>query len=161
MKINYKLEVHYFGNDEFKNKIDRYDYFVYNSENSLENRRKVIDDYKKFSEVFKDAEKFGKLNFSWSQIFEKNLKEYHIPSMNIYYSENEFEKNDDGIVLFGKLLESFEERMEELSDELKLYNDLSIPCETEFITDIENNRYRVIKGSLIKESDCEKIKNGC
>ncbi|AZI20181.1 C-type lectin-like domain-containing protein [Chryseobacterium taklimakanense] len=161
MKINYKLEVHYFGNDENNNKIDRYDYFVYNSENSLENRRKVFDDYKKFSEVFKDAESFGKLNFNWSQIFEKNLKEYHIPSMNNYYSENEFEKNDDGIVLFGKLLESFEERMEELSDELKLYNDLSIPCETEFITDIENNRYRVIKGSLIKESDWEKIKNRC
>lgn len=58
-------------------------------------------------------------------------------------------------------MECFEERMEELIDELKLYNDLSIPCETEYITDIENNHYRVIKGSLIKESDCEKIKNGC
>lgn len=161
MKINYRLEVHYFGTDEYGNKIDRYDNFIFDNQNSIENRKLVINEYENYSDIFNDAVKFGKLKLNWAEVIGKSLTEYHIPSMNIYYSETEFNKNNEDVVLFGTLLENFEERIEELQDELKFYKANKIEFEKEIITDINNNEYEVIKGSLITENDQAKIKNVC
>lgn len=160
MKINYRLEVHYFGIDKNANKIDRYDNFIFDKENSLENRKLVIKEYENYSDIFNDAIKFGKLKLNWEEVIGKSLTDYHIPTMNIYYSASEF-NNDEEIVLFGTLLENFDERIEELEDELKFYKENKIECETEIITDIKNRIYKVIKGSLISENDHSEIKNVC
>lgn len=161
MKINYRLEVHYIGSDENGNKIDRYDNFIFDKKNSSENRKLVIREYENYSDIFNDAVKFGKLKLNWEGVIGKSLAEYHIPTMNIYYSEKEFNKNSEEIVLFGTLLENFDERIEELQDELKLYTENKIEFEKEIITDIDNNEYEVIKGSLISGNDRGKIKNVC
>ena len=161
MKINYKLEVHYFGTDENGNKIDRYDNFIFDKQNSIENRNLVIREYENYSDIFNDALKYGKLKLNWEEVIGKRLTDYHIPTMNIYYSESEFDKNNEEIVLFGTLLENFDERIEELQDELKFYIENKIECEKEIITDINNNTYEVIKGSLISENDQSEIKNVC
>lgn len=160
MKIIYKLEIHYFGNDENGCKIDRNDSFIYNNENSLKNREKVINDYNNFLDIFNDATKYGKLKLDWSEIIYKNIKEFHIPTMNIYYAENEI-SDENEIVLFGNLLESFEERMTELVDEVSIYEKNNIPFEYETITSINNENFRVIKNSLISENDKKLIKNVC
>lgn len=161
MKINYRLEVHYFGTDENGNKIDRYDNFIFDKQNSIENRKLVINEYENYSDIFNDAVKFGKLKLNWEEVIGKSLTEYHIPSMNIYYSEKEFNENNEDVVLFGILLESFEERIEELQDELNFYKANKIEFEKEIITDQNNNEYQVIKGSLISENDQAEIKNVC
>lgn len=161
MSIKYQLKIHYFGTDENNNKIDKTDSIVFESENSTLNRENVIREYENYCDIFNDAHKFGKLKFSWSEVLNKNIKEFHIPNLNIFYTDDYFSEEDEGIILFGSLLESFDERILELIDEKRTYDDFNCEYETELITDIENNEYVVLKGSLIKEDDRKYIKNIC
>ncbi len=161
MKIIYKLEIHYFGLDQNGNKIDRIDNFIFDKESSFNNRINVIHEFENYKDIFNDAVKFGKLKFSWEEIIDKKLVEYHIPRMNIYYTDREFNSDNEGIVLFGSLLENFEERIVELEDELKFYQEKNISFEQEILTDNNNNQYKIIKGSLLCDNDSQHIRNVC
>lgn len=161
MNIKYRLEIHYFGADEKGNKIDRFDNFIFEKESSIENRNAVLREYENYEDIFNDALKFGKLKFSWEEILGKNLKEYHIPTMNIYYSDNEFNQENEDVVLFGNLLENFEERIEELQDELRIFEENNLNFEYQILTDNNDNKYKIIKGSLLSENDKHRIKNVC
>lgn len=161
MSIKYQLKIHYIGTDENNNEIDKTDRIIFDSENSTLNRQNVIREYENYCDIFNDAHKFGKLKFNWAEVLNKNIKEFHIPDMNIFYTDDYFSEEDEGIVLFGSLLENFDERILELIDEKRTYDDFDCEYETELITDIENNKYLVLKGSLIKEDDRKYIKNIC
>jgi hypothetical protein len=161
MSIKYQLKIHYIGTDENNNEINKTDCIIFDSENSTLNRQNVIREYENYSDIFNDAHKFGKLKFSWAEVLNKNIKEFHIPNLNIFYTDDYFSEEDEGIILFGSLLESFDERILELIDEKKAYDDFDCEYETELITDFENNEYVVLKGSLIKEDDRKYIKNIC
>ncbi len=161
MSIKYQLKIHYIGTDENNNEINKTDSIIFDSENSTLNRQNVIREYENYCDIFNDAHKFGKLKFNWAEVLNKNIKEFHIPNLNIFYTDDYFSEEDEGIVLFGSLLESFDERILELIDEKRAYDDFDCEYETELITDIENNEYVVLKGSLIKEDDRKYIKNIC
>jgi hypothetical protein len=161
MSIKYQLKIHYIGTDENNNEINKTDSIIFDSENSTLNRQNVIREYENYCDIFNDAHKFGKLKFNWAEVLNKNIEEFHIPNLNIFYTDDYFSEEDEGIVLFGSLLESFDERILELIDEKRAYDDFDCEYETELITDIENNEYVVLKGSLIKEDDRKYIKNIC
>ena len=94
MSIKYQLKIHYFGTDENNNKIDKTDSIVFESENSTLNRQNVIREYENYCDIFNDAHKFGKLKFSWSEVLNKNIKEFHIPNLNIFYTDDYFSEED-------------------------------------------------------------------
>jgi len=87
-----------------------------------------------------------------------SVENFTIPSINLFYSNENFSNKNEGILLYGSLLDSFEERIEELVDERKYYEKEKIEnFETERIIDTDGNEYIVLKNSPIKNIDLDKI----
>lgn len=160
MSIYYRLEIEYFGTDKNKVEVRETKNYLFETENAIENRKNVINEFDNFENTFKVAnDDYGHIKLSIVEILGTNVDEFLVPTLNIYYSENKFSENEEGLVLYGSLLENLEERLTELDEERKLYEQKNIKVETEKIKDEDNNIYEILKESLIKETDAEKIKN--
>jgi len=162
MKVNYRLEIEYqvFEKDEktfFETKS-----YVFNAENSLENRKKAIAKYASFLHVFELAHKTtNDIKLSVTEVVNKNENGFKIPFMNIYYSTEEFTSINLGTVLFGDYLNEFNERIMELEQERKLFEKLEINgLKTKVFEDYKGRSYTVINNSPFTEEDFCKFKNG-
>jgi len=160
-KIKYRLEIEY---QVFKEKgktfFETKDY-IYNSKNSLQNRKEVINRYASFRHVFELAYKTtNDIRLSVTEVVNKNEKGFKIPFMNIYYSTEEFTSKNQGTVLFGGYLNEFNERISELEQERKLYETLNINgLKTEVFEDYKGRSYKVINNSPFTEEDFCLLKN--
>ncbi len=162
MKINYRLEVEYqVFEKEGKTFFDTKSY-VFNAENSLENRKKAIAKYASFRHVFELASNTtNDIKLSVTEVINKTEKGFKIPFMNIYYSTEEFSSKNTGTVLFGGYLNEFNERITELEQERKRYEELEINgLKTEVFEDFKGRSYKVINNSPFTEEDFCKFKNG-
>lgn len=146
MKINYKLEVEYqvFKKDKtyFETK-----YYVFNSNNSQQNRRMLIDKFESYQHVFDIASR--ETNFlkqSVTEVVNKSIYGFKIPSLNIYYSTKKFDKSNTGSTLFGNYMNDMCEQLLELEEERNTYKYNNInEFETETLFDFEGNSYKVLK----------------
>ncbi len=158
--MNYRLEIAY---QIFPNKGNPYTKninYIFNSLKPIQNRIDVLNKLESYEHIFELSNKITnhtKLSII-EVIGEKDVKDFTIPKLNLYYSLEEFNTKNDGFLLYGNLLDSFDERMEALTDERELYEKENIEgFETEKIIDIENNEYIVIKNSPINKKDYEII----
>ncbi|MFK5982459.1 MAG: hypothetical protein QM499_06060 [Flavobacteriaceae bacterium] len=122
MKVNYRLEVEYqvFG-EKGKTFFETKNY-VFNSENSLQNRKEAIDKYASFRHIFELASKVtNDIKLSVTEVINKKEKGFKIPFLNVYYSTEKFTSKNLGTLLFGGYLNEFNERILELEQERKLY----------------------------------------
>lgn len=147
MKINYKLEVEYQvfekeGKTYFETKS-----YVFNSKNSQLNRRNVIDKFESYQHIFEIASKqTTNIILSISEVVNKNVSGFKIPSLNIYYSTSEFDNNNSGTVLFGNYIDDLQEQLLELEEERNLYKYHNInEFETDMLFDLEGNSFKIIK----------------
>ena len=146
MKINYRLEVEYQVFEKDKTFFETKSY-VFNSNSSQQNRRRVIDKYESYQHVFDIASRETKLlKQSVTEVINKNVYGFKIPSLNIYYSAKEFDKTNTGSALFGNYMNDMCEQLLELEEERNTYkyNDIN-EFETETLFDFEGNSYKVIK----------------
>ncbi len=122
MKINYRLEVVYqVFEKKGKTFFETFNY-VFNSKKSPQNRSDAINKYESFRHVFDLASKTtNHLKLSITEVINKNVLGFKIPVLNIYYSSKEFDSNNSGIVLFGDYLDEFNERLNSLEYEQKVY----------------------------------------
>ena len=161
MKVNYRLEIQYHIFPKNRKPYQKIDNYIFNSENSIQNRKDAINKLESFEHIFKlSNETTEHIKISIQEIIGKEEQaDFTIPSINLFYSKKDYKNGEEGVLLFGSLLESFEERMEELVEERNFYkNDINIPFETERIIDIEQKEYLVLRNSPIKEIDFDKIK---
>ena len=161
-KINYRLEIEY---QVFKKEVKTFfktKSYVFNAENSLENRKKAIEKHVSFRHVFELASKTtNDIKLSVTEIINKTETGFRIPFLNIYYSTEEFSSTNLGTVLFGGYLNEFNERINELEEERKLYEKMAINgLKTEVFEDYNGRSYTVINNSLFTEEDFCKFKNG-
>lgn len=161
MKIIYRLEIEYNIYRKNKNPYNKIDNYIFKTGDSFENRKDALNKLESFEHIFELANKETEnLKLSMLEFYEaENVDNITIPNVNLYYSIDNFTKENEGILLYGTLLESFEERMEELVEERKLFEKTqNIESETEIIIDIENNEYIILKDSPINKNDIEKLK---
>jgi hypothetical protein len=153
----YKLIISYFEvveNDKNERNVE----IIFDNENPLLSRKEAIERYNSYLDIFKEGNNQVNIK-NWFEILKGNVENYTIPTMNIYFCENKNSEND--LVLFGSLLETFEERMEELVDELNFYKSTNFSnIETDKIKDIYGNDYLVLKNSLFHNDDIKLLKNG-
>ncbi|MCF6308369.1 MAG: hypothetical protein L3J09_10475 [Flavobacteriaceae bacterium] len=155
MKINYRLEIEYQVFEEKGKTFFETKSYVFNSENSIQNRKNSINKHASFRHVFELALKTTNyIKLSVTEVINKNEKGYKIPFMNIYYSTEEFTSKNTGTVLFGGYLNLFNERITELEQERKLYEKLEINgLKTEVFEDYKGHTYKVINNSPFTEED--------
>ena len=155
MKINYRLEVEYQVFEKKGKTFFETASYVFNSQNSQQNRNDVINTYENFQHVFKLAsETTNDIKLSVTDIVNKNISGFKIPSLNIYYSNKEFDSNNYGTVLFGDYLDEFNERLNSLVGEQKVYKKEKIKgFKTEVIKDYHGKTYKVITKSPFEEED--------
>ena len=161
MRINYRLEIQYSIFPKKGKLYQKIDNYIFQSENSIQNRKDALNKFESYEHIFKlSNETTEHIKLSMLEIIDKEeIKDFTIPNINLFYSTENFDNRNEGVLFFGSLLESFQERMEELVEEREIYEKENIlNFETEIITDIENNKYIVLKDSPIKQIDFEKIK---
>lgn len=146
MKINYRLEVEYQVFEKDKTFFETKSY-VFNSNNSQQNRRRVIDKFESYQHVFEIASRETKfLKQSVTEVINKNIHGFKIPSLNIFYSTQEFDKSNTGSTIFGNYMDDMGEQLLELEEERNTYKYNNIDeFETETLFDFEGNSYKVIK----------------
>ena len=148
MKINYRLEIEYqVFESEGKTYFETKNH-VFNSDNSQLNRGNVIDKYESYQHVFDIANKETKhIKLSVTEVVNKNISGFKIPSLNIYYSTKEFDKQNNGKILFGSYLEDdLIEQLLGLEEERNVYRYCNInEVETEMLYDFDGNSFKVIK----------------
>ncbi len=146
MRINYKLEVEYQVFEKDKTFFETKNY-VFNSNNSQQNRRKAIDKFESYQHVFDIASKETDfLKKSVIEVVNKNIYGFKIPSLNIYYSINDFDSINTGSKLFGSQIDDLCEQLLELEEERNTYKYHNINnFETETLFDSEGNSYKIIK----------------
>jgi len=161
MKINYRLEVEYQVFEENESTFFETKSYVFCSENSLQNRKEVINKYASFRHVFELAyEKTNDIKLSVTEVINKTETGFKIPFLNIYYSTEEFTSKNQGTVLFGGYLNEFNERIMELEQERKLYEKNNIKgLKTEVFEDFKGQSYTVINNSPFTEDDFCLLKN--
>ncbi|PHS67350.1 MAG: hypothetical protein COB12_04195 [Flavobacterium sp.] len=155
MKVNYRLEIEYqVFEKQGKTFFDAKSY-VFNSENSIQNRKNTINKYASFRHVFELAHKTtNDIKLSVTEVINKTDIGFKIPFLNIYYSTKEFTSKNLGTVLFGGYLDEFNERIIELEQERKLYETLKINgLKTEVFEDYKGHSYKVINNSPFTEED--------
>jgi hypothetical protein len=162
MKVNYRLEIEYQVFEEKGKTFFETKSYIYNSENSLQNRKEAINKYASFRHVFELAHKTtNDIKLSVTEVVNKNEKGFKIPFMNIYYSTEEFTSKNLGTVFFGGYLNEFNERISELEQERKRFETLNITgLKTEVFEDYTGRSYTVINNSPFTEEDFCKFKNG-
>jgi len=161
MKINYRLEIEYQVFEEGENTYFETKSDIFNSENSLQNRKEAINKYANFRHIFELASEItNDIKLSVTEVINKTEKGFKIPFMNIYYSTKEFTSKNTGTVLFGGYLNEFNERIMELEQERKLYEELKINgLKTEVFEDYKGRSYTVINNSPFTEEDFCMLKN--
>jgi len=161
MKINYRLEVEYQVFEENESTFFETKSYVFCSQNSLQNRKEVINKYASFRHVFELAyEKTNDIKLSVTEVINKTETGFKIPFLNIYYSTEEFTSKNQGTVLFGGYLNEFNERIMELEQERKLYETNNIKgLKTEVFEDFNGQSYTVINNSPFTEDDFCLLKN--
>jgi len=160
MKINYRLEVEY---QIFEKKGRTYfetDNYVFNTQNSQQNRVAVINKYESFNHVFELASKTtNDIVLSVTEVINKNISGFKIPFLNIYYSTEEFTTNNPGTVLFGGYLGGFKERIDGLVSERDAYKEKKIKgFKTAKIKDRSGATYKIITGSPFVDEDHKNLK---
>ena len=161
MKIIYRLEIEYNIYRKNKNPYYKIDNYIFKTGNSIENRKDALNKLESFEHIFELANKETEnLKLSMLEFYKAdNIDNITIPNVNLYYSLDDFTKENEGILLYGTLLDSFEERIEELVEERKLFEKTQdIIFETEIIIDKENKEYLILKDSPINKNDIEKLK---
>ena len=151
----YKIEVSYFGTNN-NEKIEETNEINFKNESLIFARTEAIERFNSYLDIFEDGKRAGNIQ-NWGAILKTKYENYTIPTLNLYICYDNEKEND--VVLFGSLLETFEERMEELEDELKYYEENDI--EHNGIEVIESNNggiYKILKNSLIHIEDESKIK---
>jgi len=161
MKINYRLEIEYQVFEENGKTFFETKSYVFNSKNSLQNRKEAINKYANFRHIFELAHQTTtNIKLSVIEVVNKNEKGFKIPFMNIYYSTKEFTSKNQGTVLFGGYLNEFNERISELEQERKLYETKNIKdLKTEVFEDFNGQSYTVINNSPFTEDDFSLLKN--
>lgn len=146
MRVNYRLEVEYQVFEKNKTFFETKSY-VFNSNNSQQNRRKAIDKFESYQHVFDIASKETDfLKQSVLEVVNKNIYGFKIPSLNIYYSINDFDSINTGSKLFGNQIDDLYEQLLELEEERNTYKYYNInDFETETLFDNEGNSYKTIK----------------
>lgn len=152
----YKITISYFNL-----KDDNYPYvekvIVFKEDKPIESRKNAIAHFRSLEDVFEQAKKNGNVLLSITELFDKPLKADSIPSLNLYFCENDNEEDD--LVLFGTLLESTEERLIELEDECRWYHENNLDHDgVDLIKDENDTIYTVLKDSLYKEEDIAKFR---
>ena len=160
-KINYRLEIEYQVFEQKEKTYFETKSYIFNSENSIQNRKEAINKYANFQHVFELANKTtSNIKLSVTEVINKNVKGFKIPFMNIYYSTEEFNSNNKGVVLFGGYLNEFTERIKELEQERKAYEDNNISgLKIETFEDYKGSTYIVINNSPFVEEDFCRFKN--
>ena len=161
MKIIYRLEIEYNIYRKNKNPYYKIDNYIFKTGNSIENRKDALNKLESFEHIFELAKKETEnLKLSMLEFYKAdNIDNITIPNVNLYYSLDDFTKENEGILLYGTVLDSFEERIEELVEERKLFEKTQdIIFETEIIIDKENKEYLILKDSPINKNDIEKLK---
>ncbi len=151
----YKITISYF-NLKDENHPHTEKTIVFKEERPIESRKEAIEHFRSLEDIFEQAKKNGHVLSSITEIFNKTVDADTLPSLNLYICENDNEEDD--LVLFGTLLESTEERLIELTDECQLYHENNLDHEgIDLIRDETGTVYTVLKGSLFKEEDLEKM----
>lgn len=153
----YKIIISYFEVVE-NTKNEREVELIFRNENPFLSRSEAIERYNSYIEIFSEEKEDGNIK-NWLEILKSNSETFTIPTLNLYFCQDENQEND--IVLFGSLLENFEERIEELVDEHNFYSANNFDnIETQRIEDLDGNKYLVLKNSLFHEDDKKFLKNG-
>jgi len=162
MKINYRLEIEYQVFEKGRSFFETNNY-VFNATNSQQNREDVLNKYESFHHVFQLASKItNNIKLSVTEVINKNVSGVKIPFLNIYYSNKDFSQDNQGTVLFGGYLDEFDERINSLVGERKVYKKEKIKgFTTTVIKDYQGNSYKVISSSPFDEEDCCKLSNIC
>jgi len=160
MKINYRLEVEY---QVFEKKGKTYfetENYLFNTQNSQQNRVEVINKYESFYHVFELASKTtNDIILSITEVINKNVSGFKIPFLNIYYSDEEFSADNPGTVLFGGYLDRFKERIDGLVSERDVYEKKKIKgFKTALLEDRSGASYKIITGSPFVDEDHKNLK---
>ena len=162
MKINYRLEIEYQVFEKGRTFFETKSY-EFNSKNSQQNRNEVLNKYESFQHVFYLASKItNNIKLSVADVVNKNISGFKIPFLNIYYSSKEFSTENPGSVLFGGYLNEFDDRINSLVCERKVYKTEKIKgFTTELIKDYQGKTYKIITNSPFDEEDCCKLNIIC
>ena len=153
----YKLIISYFEVVE-NSKNEKEVELIFDNENPFESRKEAIERYNSYLDIFNEGKTQGNIK-NWVEILKHNVENFTIPTMNLYFCEDNNSEND--LVLFGSLLETFEERIEELENELKYYLSNNFEnIEVQKIIDLDGNKYSVLKNSLFHNEDKKVLRNG-
>ena len=155
MKVNYRLEVEYQVFEKGRTFFETKNY-VFNSNNSQQNRKEAINKYESFCHVFKLANKISNhIKLSVIEVVNKNISGFKIPFLNIYYSTKEFTSTNIGEVLFGGYLNEFNEQIEGLVEEHKTFKREKIKIfSAAVVKDFQGKSYEIISSDFSKEEDC-------
>ena len=152
----YKIIISYFEVVE-NEKNEREVELIFRDENPFLSRSEAIERFNSYVEIFSEEKEDGNIK-NWLEILKSNVETFTIPTLNLYFCQYENQEND--MVLFGSLLENFEERIEELVDEHNFYSANNFDnIETQRIEDLDGNKYLVLKNSLFQEDDKKFLKN--
>ncbi len=145
MNINYRLEVTYQVFEKGKTFFEINNY-VFNESNASKNRQNVFNRFESFKHVFLLASKLtNDIKLSVTEVINKNICGFKIPSVNIYYSLQEFTDQNEGVLLYGDYLDESNEKYVSLEKEHKAYVKEKITgIKTEVIQDPLGNRYTVL-----------------
>lgn len=152
----YKIVISYF-NIASDGSSNTESVLIFQEAKPIESRKKAIERFRSLEEIFEQGIKDGNLLKSITHLFDTEIKELSIPSLNLYFCENE--SADDDLVLYGTLLESFDERILELTDECEYYYNNNIENEGfEIIREANGEMHTILKDSLLKDGDVSKSK---
>lgn len=153
----YKIIISYFEVVE-NEKNEREVELIFRDENPFLSRSEAIERFNSYLEIFSEEKEDGNIK-NWLEILKSNVETFTIPTLNLYFCQDENQEND--MVLFGSLLENFEERIEELVDEHNFYLENNFEnIENQKIEDLEGNKYLILKNSLFHDEDKKFLKNG-
>lgn len=145
MKINYRLEISYQIFEKGKTFFELKNY-VFNSNNSQKNREDAINEFENFKHVFLLASKLtNDIKLSITEVANKKISGFKVPSLNIYYSMNDFDDYNEGMLLMGDYLEESDEKYTYLEREFNTYKKENISgIKKEVIKDYLGNTYSII-----------------
>lgn len=158
--MNYRLEVEYQVFEKGRTFFETKNY-LFNSDNSQQNRKEAINKYESFHHVFKLASKTSNhIKLSVMEVVNKNISGFKIPFINIYYSTKEFCSTNFGEVLFGGYLNEFNEQIEGLTKEHKILKKKNIKdFKVEVVRDCQGKSYEIISSDFSKDENCYLLAN--
>jgi hypothetical protein len=149
MKINYRLEVSYQVFEKEKTFFENHNYIFNRSSASL-NRQNVFKRFESFKHVFQLASTItNDIKLSVTEVINKNIYEFKIPSVNVYYSLNDFSEQNEGVWLYGDYMGESNEKYISLVNEHKVYVKENITgIKTKIIQDPLGNYYTILTSKV-------------